>query len=242
MAAEQPTILATSGGLRRGERTMLAFGPLLHYAIELARPAGKPRLCYIGTASGDDPWWSAQIHEAATEAKVELTVLNLFPMPPTSDLAGMLGEHDAVWVGGGSCANLLALWRLHGLDAALWRAWQAGVVMAGVSAGSLCWHVGGTTDSFRPELDVLANGLGFLPYANGVHYDSEVRRRPLLQSLVAAGTLPEAYATDDGVGLHYVGDRLVEAVSEIPDKSAYHVVRDGDAVTEERIEARLLDR
>ncbi len=241
MAAEQPTILATSGGLRRGERAMLAFGPLLHYAIELARPAGKPRLCYIGTASGDDPWWSAQIHEAATEAKVELTVLNLFPMPPTSDLAGMLGEHDAVWVGGGSCANLLALWRLHGLDAALWRAWQAGVVMAGVSAGSLCWHVGGTTDSFRPELDVLANGLGFLPYANGVHYDSEVRRRPLLQSLVAAGTLPEAYATDDGVGLHYVGDRLVEAVSEIPDKGAYHVVRDGDAVTEERIEARLLD-
>lgn len=242
MAAEQPTILATSGGLRRGERTMFAFGPLLRHAIELARPAGRPRLCYIGTALGDDRWWNAQFHEAAAAADVELSVLNLFPMPPTSDLAGMLLGHDAVWVGGGSCANLLALWRLHGLDAALWKAWQAGVVLAGVSAGSLCWHVGGTTDSFRPELDVLANGLGFLPYANGVHYDSEARRRPLLHSLVAAGTLPEAYATDDGVGLHYVGDRLVEAVSEIPDKGAYHVMRDGDGVLEERIEARLLER
>ena len=92
-----------------------------------------------------------------------------------------------VWVGGGSVANLLALWRLHGLDQSFRQAWEAGVVLSGVSAGSICWHVGGTTDSFGPDLRPVTNGLAFLPYSNGVHYDSEAQRRPLYQRLVADG-------------------------------------------------------
>ena len=97
-------------------------------------------------------------------------------------------------------AGLLAMWRLHGLDEALRAAWQAGVVLTGVCAGSICWHVGGTTDSFGPDLRPVTNGLALLPFANGVHYDSEEQRRPLFQSLIADGTLPAGYATDDGVG------------------------------------------
>src|SRR6478609_4141619 len=118
---------------------------------------------------------------------------------------------------------------------------EAGVVLTGVSAGSICWHVGGTTDSFGPELRPVTDGLGLLPYANGVHYDSEEQRRPLLHRLVADQTLPTAYATDDGVGLHYRGTELVEALTEIPGKGAYRVERgpDGQAV-ETRLETRLL--
>ena len=110
--------------------------------------------------------------------------------PTSPDVRAHLLDQDVVWVGGGSVANLLAVWRVHGLDEVMREAWEAGVVLAGVSAGSICWHVGGTTDSFGPDLRPVTDGLALLPYGNGVHYDSEERRRPLLHRLVADGTLP----------------------------------------------------
>jgi hypothetical protein len=115
------------------------------------------------------------------------------------------------------------------------------VVIGGVSAGSLCWHVGGTTDSFGTQLRPVANGLGWLPFANGVHYDSEPQRRPLLQQLVAEGQLPTAYATDDGVGLVYRGTQMVEAVSQQEDCFAYLVERtESGQARETRIVPRQL--
>lgn len=146
-----------------------------------------------------------------------------------------------MWVGGGSVAGLLALWDLHGLGPLLRECWQAGVVLGGVSAGSICWHMGGTTDSFGPALRPVTNGLALLPYSNGVHYDSEPQRRPLFQRLIADGSLPAGYATDDGVGLHYRGTELVEAVADRLDARAYHVEKgpDGTAV-ETVIEPRRL--
>ncbi len=124
------------------------------------------------------------------------------------------------------------MWRLHGVDDAMRAAWHAGVVLTGVSAGSICWHAGGTTDSFGPDLQPVTNGLAFLPYSNGVHYDSERQRRPLFQRLIADGTLPSGYATDDGVGLVYRGTEFVEAVTEVDGKGAYLVEpgADGNAI------------
>jgi peptidase E len=241
MPADQPTIVATSGGFQRGIRTAVAFAPLVLHAIELAGVSSRrPRLCHLGTALGDERAWNAQLSDAAYSAGVDLVHLNLFPMPSVDDMLGLLLDQDVVWVGGGSVANLLAVWRLHGLDEIFPQVWRAGVVLAGVSAGSLCWHVGGTTDSFGPALRPVVNGLALLPYSNGVHYDSEAQRRPLFQQLIAEGTLPDGYATDDGVGLVYQGTELLEAVSEIRGKGAYLVRRvDGRAV-EERIEPRVL--
>jgi peptidase E len=161
-------------------------------------------------------------------------------MPNVADIEGTVRDHDVVWVMGGSVANLLAVWRVHGLDTVMRRAWQAGVVLAGVSAGSLCWFQGGATDSFGPELRPVTNGLGLLPYGNGVHYDSDAGRRPLIHRLVADGTFPVAHCTDDGVGLVYRGTELVEAVAELPDKGAYVVTREGERAVEKRIEPRLL--
>ncbi|GAA1110840.1 peptidase E [Arthrobacter flavus] len=246
MAATQPTILATSGGYRRGQRVDLEFNHLMHHAIDLAGASGRrPRVTYIGTAGGDSREWNQRFIEAARIAGFEASCLNLFTMPNIDSMEDHLLSQDVVWVGGGSVANLLAVWRVHGLDLILHRAWQAGVVLGGVSAGSLCWFRGGATDSFGPELQPVTNGLGFLPYGNGVHYDSEERRRPLIHQLVANGTLGETHCTDDGVGLVYHGTALVEAVSETPGKSAY-IVRAGagesvDAIAvEEPWEARLL--
>jgi peptidase E len=243
MTARQPTILATSGGLRSGERSATAFGPLVHHAVDLSGVHGRrPRVTYIGTATGDAEHLTARMAEAARVAGFDLTALNLFPMPNIEDIQGMLLEQDVVWVMGGSVANLLAVWRVHGLDTILRRVWESGVVLSGVSAGSICWYQGGTTDSFGPELRPVTDALGFLPYGNGVHYDIDKGRRPLMHRLVADGTLPVAHCTDDGVGLVYRGTELVEAVTESPGKGAYIVAREADTAVETRIDPRPLPR
>lgn len=241
MTAESPTILATSGGLFPDPRTFVRPAPMLDYALELARPTSRPKLCLVNTAGGDQSWWNAIMHAAFYERDVEVTCLNLFPMPNLTDPATHLLAQDAIWVGGGSTANLLALWRLHGLDRMMRDCWEAGVVLAGVSAGSVCWHIGGTTDSFGPELRPVDDALGFLPFSNGVHYDAEQQRRPLFHQLIARGDLPAGYATDNGVGLLYRATEMVEAVTEVAGAGAYHVQRgeDGEA-KETRIEPRLL--
>jgi peptidase E len=234
-------ILATSGGFRPGRRTLLSAGPLIDFALELAGSPEHPRFCYVGTALGDHPSWTKATLEAFAGRDVVVSALAAFPMPSVDDVRAHLLAQDVIWVGGGSVAGLLAIWRLHGWDEIFREVWEAGVVLGGVSAGSLCWHIGGTTDSFGPELRPVTNGLALLPYSNGVHYDSEEQRRPLYQQLIADEVLPAGYATDDGVGLHYRGTELVEAVSDRPDKFAYRVERgrDGRAI-EEAITPRLL--
>ena len=148
-------------------------------------------------------------YEAFNFAGCDVTELKVFPQP-SADPEERLCSADLVWVGGGSVANLLALWRLHGIDSAMRIAWERGVILGGVSAGSLCWHLGGTTDSFGQILQPVTNALGFLPYANGVHYDAEKQRRPLLHKLMREEVLsPLAYATDNTVGIWYEGIRCV---------------------------------
>jgi peptidase E len=241
MAADEPTILATSGGLKPGERVQAEFNKLIEFAIDLAGVSGRaPQLCHMGTASGDPRTLNAMITEAGWLGGIEVAHLNLFPMPPVRDVAEFVLSQDVVWVNGGSVANLLALWELHAIGPIMAQAWQAGVVLGGVSAGSICWHAGGTTDSFGPELRVVTNGLALLPYGNGVHYDSEANRRPAVHAAVGSGELPETYCTDDGAGLLYRGTRLAEAVSERSSGGAYVVHREGSGVVEEELDVRRL--
>lgn len=242
MSAEVPTILATSGGIVPGRRSRWAVGPLTEYAIELSGVSSRaPRVCYVGTASGDRSDGIAEFYSAALERGLTPSHLQLFLMPNVDDMRELLLGQDVIWVFGGSVAGLLAMWRLHGVDEIMREAWQAGVVLTGVSAGSICWHLGGTTDSFGPQLRPVTNGLGFVPFSNGVHYDSEPERRPLFQSLIADATLPAGYATDDGTGVVYRDTEFAEAVRETPDKSVYWVERSGDGkAVETMLETRTV--
>jgi peptidase E len=241
MTADAPTILATSGGYREGTRIRLEFNALVHHAVDLAGVAGhSPRVCVVGTASGDQQFFSNWVREAGRVAGFEVSTLDLFPMPNVPDIAEHLLAQDVIWVNGGSVANLLAVWDVHGLRPIMRAAWEAGVVLSGVSAGSICWYAGGTTDSFGPDLRVVTNGLALLPYGNGVHYDSEAGRRPKVHELVTGGTLPTTHCTDDGVGLVYRGTQLIEAVSEVDGAQAYVVSRGLDGAHEDVIAPRRL--
>lgn len=202
---------------------------MTRHAVELAGVTGRaPRVCFLATACGDDTRLITTFYDNAWRERWAASHVALLPMPNVGDLREHLLAQDVVWVWGGSVAGLLAMWRLHGLDIVVGEAWEAGVVLTGVSAGSICWHVGGTTDSFGPALRPVTNGLGLLPWSNGVHYDSGPERRPLFQSLVAGGTLPSGYATDDGTGLLYRGTEMVEALAERDNVGAYRVERGPD--------------
>ena len=236
-------ILATSGGFVPSELGPYHWrpGPLIHHAIHLAGDPERPRFCYLGTASGDSTNGTSGFYSAFAGSEVRTSHLELFSMPNVPDVRRHLLAQDVIWVGGGSVANLLAVWRVHGLDEVLRECWEGGVVLGGVSAGSICWYVGGPTDSYGVDLRLSPPGLGFLPYGCGVHYDSEEQRRPLLHGLVGKGDLPTSPATDDGVGLVYEGTELVEAVADRPGVAAYVVERaDDGTVSETRIEPRHL--
>lgn len=242
MPADAPTILATSGGVVASPRNKWSVGPLTRLAVDLAGVEGRaPRVCFLATACGDQPAVIRDFYDMAQEAGFHGNHLSLFTMPNVDDVRAHLLGQDVIWVWGGSVAGLLAMWELHGVGEVMREAWQAGVVLTGVSAGSICWHSGGTTDSFGPDLRPVTNGLGLVPWSNGVHYDSEEQRRPLFQRLIGEGVLPAGYATDDGVGVLYRGTDYAGAFAEAPGKSAYFVERGADgAVVETPLDTELL--
>src|SRR5262252_7470600 len=162
---------------------------LLSYAARLAG-AAVPRICVLNTAAADDPAWNLRAYQMLAPLGGRVSHLELFPMPNVADPADLLLSQDLIFVGGGSVANMLAVWRVHGLDQVMRQAFDAGIVLAGSSAGGICWFEGGTTDSFGPVIRPFTAGLGLLSGSYCPHYDSEPTRRPTFQSLVADGSLP----------------------------------------------------
>lgn len=172
-------------------------------------------------------------HLDPIELPGELTDLTFYPRPP-DDLRELALGSDVILVCGGNTANMLAVWRLHGFDVILREAWEAGVVLAGWSAGMICWFEAGVTDSFGPQLEGMRDGLGFLPGSACPHYDGEERRRPVYTELVANG-FPPGIALDDGVAAHYAGTELVELLASTPTGRGYHVGPDGEVALETRV-------
>jgi peptidase E len=235
MAARQQRILAI-GGVQLSPGSV--DWPLHQFLLDLSGQE-RPRICMLATASGENANGLASFY-ATFARQAEATHLDLFGRT-VPDIEGFLLDQDVIYVGGGNTANMLAIWRLHGVDKALKRAWEEGVVLAGWSAGANCWFEGSSTDSFGPGLDPLKDGLKLLQGSFCPHYDSESLRRPRYEELVGTGALPDGFAADDGVGLLFEGRRFVEAVASLPGQHAYRVERRKDnAVEETQVRARLL--
>ena len=201
-------------------RTIVGIGGFpeeatFEYVLELA---GGRRVLVDRTAS---PQYVDPI-----ELPGDLTDLSFYSWPP-ENLRELALESNVILVCGGNTANMLAVWRVHGFDRILREAWEAGVVLAGWSAGMICWFEAGVTDSFGPQLEGMRDGLGFLPGSACPHYDGEERRRPVYTDLVANG-FPAGIALDDGAAAHYAGTELAEVVAASPDARGFHVDPDGE--------------
>ncbi|HZS25034.1 MAG TPA: Type 1 glutamine amidotransferase-like domain-containing protein [Gaiellaceae bacterium] len=195
---------------------------LVEYVLELA---GGRRVLVDRAASPSDDWpfeWDA-----------EVTPLTFYPWPP-ENLRELALSHDVILVAGGSTANMLAVWRVHGFDRILREAWEAGVVLTGWSAGMICWFEAGVTDSFGPQLEGMRDGLGFLPGSACPHYDGEELRRPRYTQLVREG-FPAGVAADDLAGVHYVGTELHAALSTREGSGVYRVDAGGESALDVRV-------
>jgi peptidase E len=244
MAADGRRHVLAIGGIRTpgaGPLPPASAPALIAHAIGLSG-RGAPRVCMLNTAMGDDPASFLRMYSLLSGIPARVSHLQLFPMPNVDDPADLLLSQDVIVVGGGSVANMLAVWRAHELDRVMRAAWQAGVVLAGVSAGAICWFEGGTTDSFGPALRPFTGGLGLLAGSYCPHYSSEPARRPLYQALVADGTLPAGIACDDGTAAHFADDALAEIVADRQGALGYRVRRDDSGgCAETPIQPRLIN-
>lgn len=218
--------------------------PLLDdFILSLCRR--KPaRVCFIPTATADSPNYITKFYRAFSGRCIP-TDLTLFDSPTlprrparTLDLAAFVKAQDIFYVGGGNTANLLAVWRAHGLDRLLRRAWRSGAVLSGISAGMLCWFQGGITDSFGGYRGIR-DGLGLLRGTACPHYDGEPKRQAAFRRLIAHGA-PAGYAVDDGVALHFKGTRLKEVVSSRERALAYRLQRTRSGVKQTPLDVRYL--
>lgn len=198
------------------------------YVLKQARQP-KPSVCFVGTASGDADSYIAKFYAAFSRLPCRATHLPFFQRTP--DLRAFLLGQDVIYVGGGNTKSMLAVWRDWAMPEILREAWESEIVLAGVSAGAICWFEAGLTDSWAEQLFPMSC-LGLLSGACCPHYDGEAERRPALHHLVAQRALPPALALDDGVAAHFIGTDLVRIVSSRPNAKAYRVQAEADKAVE----------
>jgi peptidase E len=198
----------------------------------------SPRVCFLATASGDSPQYVRRFYAAFKKHPCQPTDLSLFRRDARQPRKVLLGQ-DVIYVGGGNTANMLAIWRLHGVDKILREAWRGGVILCGVSAGMICWFESSVTDSFGPLREV-DDGMGLLGGSACPHYDGERNRRPALHRLIREKILPAGVAADDGAAIHYVGRKILRCVASRPNARAYRVSLQRGRVVEETLGTVLL--
>src|SRR3954447_19961882 len=228
---ENRRIIAMGGG---GFSALPGDPELDAFVLEHARTP-SPAICLLPTASGDPDDQIQRFYRAFHDLDCMPTHLSLFRLGARPiDIRERLLLQDVIYVGGGSMSNLLAIWRVHKLDEILYEAWRRGIVLCGISAGSMCWFRAGVTKSHgKPR---VGRGLGFLPCSNSVHWTSEPERRIVYRKAVAGGELPAGFGADDGTALVFRGTALTEVVKTQRSAGAFRV----DAHGEERLEAREL--
>lgn len=197
----------------------------------------RPRVLFVGTATGDDPAYILSFYQTYDSDRCAPHHLPLFHRP-MDDLAGFVRDFDVIHVGGGNTANMLDVWKRQGLDVIMREMWEdpaSNVVFTGGSAGGICWFEGGTTDSYGPTLQVLPESLGFLPGSFSPHYDAEDQRQPLYHAALKSGQLGPGHAVGNLQSVHFHNQEFVRAISPVEGGLALTV----EAVNGEIVETPL---
>ncbi len=210
-------IIAMGGG----GFSMEPENPLLDRYILEQSSKKRPKICFIGTASGDADSYIEKFYQFFQQEECEPTHFSLFK-PSTRDIKKFIMAQDIIYVGGGNTKNLMVLWKEWELDVAIRQAYNNGTILAGISAGSLCWFEEGVTDSYGDKLEPISC-LGLISGSNCPHYDGEEDRRPVYQKLIKEGIIGAGYAADDGVAFHFVNEELNNVVSSRPQAQGYYV-------------------
>jgi dipeptidase E len=222
-----------------GGFTMEPSNPLLDDFVLGLCEQREPRILFLPTASGDESAQITAFHARFGDRVCEARHLSLFRLrDERRSLREVVLEADIVYAGGGSMRNLLAIWRAHELHETLIRAWERGVILAGLSAGAMCWFQAGVTRSSGPPEPIA--GLSLLAGSLTVHADGEPERLPVWLAHVRDGSLPGGWALDDGVGLLFRGVSLERAVSSRPGAGAQRVDSIAGELVRKRIEPELL--
>ena len=229
-------IIAMGGGGFSMEPENLALD---RYVLEQTQKP-NPKVCFLPTASGDADGYVLNFYKAFSTLDCQPNFLSLFRLP-SANLEGFLLKQDVVYVGGGNTRSMLALWREWELDKLLFKAYQAGTILTGISAGANCWFEECSTDSLPGEYQVLAC-LGYLSGSFCPHYDGEPERRPSYQSMIQMGSLRDGLAADDGAAVHFIDEQFARAVSSRLNARAYRVKRVHDQVQEEALETEYLGK
>ena len=229
------------------QRQLLIYGSGLHtvpFLNYMAKATGKtnPNICFIPTASGDDEEYIQSFYAVCEQLDVQPHVLRVWinSYDQKETFEEIIAQMDAIVVGGGNTLNMLAIWKVQGIDKALKKAYEKGVIMGGGSAGSLCWTNGGTTDSRPKELGIV-EGMAFLDKSHCPHYNSETSRRPLYHKNILEGHLTDGYACDDRSAIHFINEEIHNSVSLDDENFSYYVYKKDGKIVEEKIPAEILE-
>jgi peptidase E len=230
---ERRQIIALGGGGFSMEPENLALD---RYILAQAR-VPEPAVAFLPTASGDSDNYVVRFYAAYLGLPCRPSHLFFFRRTP--HLRSYLLAQDVIYVGGGNTKSMLAVWREWDLPELLREAWESGIILAGISAGAICWFEQGVTDSFADRLRGL-DCLGFLPGSCCPHYDGEAERRPAYHQLLRDGEIASGVAIDDGAAIHFVDGAVHRIVTSRSNAKAYRVgVTDG-AVLEEVMSVKHL--
>ncbi len=230
-----PRQIVAFGG---GGFSMESGNPLLDNYVLGLTGAERPRVCFLPSASGDADHYIVRFYRAFPADRCEASHVSLFRREPgPADLRRHLLSQDLIYVGGGSVVSLLGVWRAHGIDRILHEAWEAGVILCGLSAGSLCWFAEAVS-GFHGE-PRRVEGLGLLPFSNCVHFEPGSSRRNAYHGFLREGMLP-GYAAGDGAALHFTGAELSRVVGSRPEARGYRLDLIEGVVVETRIATAFL--
>lgn len=230
----------------QNDKTLFIYGGVvtkefIKYTVELTKKE-RPKICYLPTAMADNVYYINNWYELCSDLEVVPKVLRVWITSPTQkeSFEEILMDMDAIIVGGGNTLNMIAIWKAHEIDVALLKAYDNGTVMAGGSAGSLCWFNAGTTDSRPKELSIV-NGLGLIDYSHCPHYDSEESRKPLYHKNILEKKLSNGYACDDKSGILFLNGQVSKSVSIDSASFSYYVYENNGEIVEEKLKSEIID-